>query len=83
MGQWRLRESDKDVVVVNPRKYGLPTMHRNDSCRTHPSPDNPVLFADILGFDVAQLAWQSELNRLKAGLPRTIDLCVHCMSERV
>ena len=82
MSQWRLRESDKEVVVVKDGKYGLPVMHRDKPCQTHPLPSHPVLSVDVLGFDVVQLAWRSEQMRTMAGLAREIDFCVHCMSER-
>jgi len=86
MSQWRLRDSDKPVLVVKDGTYGMPVLHRQDSCRTHPDrAPHPVLPSEeALGFDLTEALWDAELARsAKDTQNRTFDFCEHCMSKRV
>lgn len=85
MSQRRPCDSDKPVLVVKDGTYGLQVLHRQDSCRTRPDRvPHPVLPSEeALGFNLTEALWLAELTRETAGLPRLIDFCEHCMSERV
>ena len=84
MSQWRLRDSDKPVLVVKEGTYGLPVLHRQDSCRSRPDRvPHPVLPSEeALGFDLIEALWLAELTHRDAGVLPALDFCMLCMSER-